>query len=371
MDKKDEIISMQLDLIRQMTEHNVRRLSDDIWGRDKKRSQTDDEIERINTDGARSNSKDALKKDLGAVVDDENNVCGEPEQKNFDDPRNEPDGKEDEIENLDDLMAELDEYIGLESVKEEIKSLINMAKVYKLRRDNDLPVTNISLHIVFSGNPGTGKTMIARFMARVYRSIGILSKGSFVETDRGGLVAGYIGQTAIKTGEVLKSALGGVLFIDEAYSLVGKGENDFGYEAIDTILKFMEDHRDDIVIIVAGYTELMEEFIDSNPGLRSRFNKYVYFEDYNVGDLLEIFKLQCKKGFYNVEDDALKEVEKYLSEKTRDSEDFGNARGVRNTFEKILTEQANRLASMDEVTKEDLMRITADDVARALDLNGK
>ncbi len=171
-----------------------------------------------------------------------------------------------------------------------------MVNVYKLRRAHDLPTTDMSLHMVFTGNPGTGKTMMARMMARIYRSLDILSKGQLVEVDRSGLVAGYVGQTALKTQKVIEKAMGGVLFIDEAYALNGKSENDFGQEAIDTILKAMEDHRDDLVVIVAGYTDLMEKFIHSNPGLESRFNRFLLFEDYSPDEMLAIFRMQCKRA---------------------------------------------------------------------------
>ena len=197
-------------------------------------------------------------------------------------------------------------------MKKEVENLINMAMVYQMRREHGLPNTDVSLHMVFSGNPGTGKTMIARFMARVYHSLGILSKGQLVEVDRSGLVAGYIGQTAIKTAKVLESAMGGVLFIDEAYTLTSKSENDFGFEAVDTILKAMEDNRDDLVVIVAGYTELMEEFVDSNPGLRSRFNKYLDFADYTAEEMCAIFALQCKKSQYTLDPDAEKLLKDYF-----------------------------------------------------------
>ncbi len=165
----------------------------------------------------------------------------------------------------------------------------------RLRREHGLPTADLSLHMVFSGNPGTGKTTVARLMARIYHSLGILSKGQLVETDRSGLVAGYVGQTAIKTRKVIDSALGGVLFIDEAYSLAAGGENDFGQEAIETVLKAMEDHRDDLVVIVAGYDGLMERFIHSNPGLESRFNRFLHFADYTEEELLAIFRMQCEK----------------------------------------------------------------------------
>jgi len=360
-DKRDEIISMQLDLIRQMTQNNIRRLSDDIWGASKS--------------GRTPASPAPDKPGLSAAGNTETPVSPaaetwkEPSAKASDggEGGNIPEKTEDTPprENLEDLKAELEEYIGLESVKKEVKNLINMATVYKMRRDHDLPTADVSLHMVFSGNPGTGKTMIARFMARVYHALGLLSKGHLVEVDRSGLVAGYIGQTAIKTAKVTEEAKGGVLFIDEAYTLTSKSENDFGYEAVDTVLKAMEDNRDDLVVIVAGYIELMEEFVDSNPGLRSRFNKYISFEDYTAEEMTAIFELQCKKSCYTLEEDARKEVTEYLAAASQAAGEFGNARGVRNTFEKILTEQANRIAAMESVTREDLMRITADDVRSA------
>ena len=267
---------------------------------------------------------------------------------------------------ISDLASpELDSYIGLATVKEEVRNLINMASVYKLRRQHDLPTTDMSLHMVFTGNPGTGKTMMARMMARIYRSLDILSKGQLVEVDRSGLVAGYVGQTAIKTQKVIQKALGGVLFIDEAYALNGKSENDFGQEAIDTILKAMEDHRDDLVVIVAGYTDLMDRFIHSNPGLESRFNRFLLFEDYTSDEMLDIFKMQCKKGCYQLSDGVEELVRDYITEENGDPETFGNARGVRNIFEHILVAQNNRLAAMETVTKEDLMTLTQDDVLHA------
>jgi SpoVK/Ycf46/Vps4 family AAA+-type ATPase len=219
--------------------------------------------------------------------------------------------------------------------------------------------------MVFTGNPGTGKTMIARLMARIYRSLGILSKGQLVEVDRSGLVAGYVGQTAIKTGKVIEKALGGVLFIDEAYALNGKGDNDFGQEAIDTLLKAMEDHRDDLVVIVAGYDGLMEKFIQSNPGLESRFNRYLHFDDYTLDEMLEIFKMQCRKSQYTLSPDAEQDVKDFIYDENADGVTFGNARGVRNLFEQILTAQANRLAKMESFTKDDLMTLTRDDVLHA------
>lgn len=239
-----------------------------------------------------------------------------------------------------------------------------MASVYQLRRQHGLPTTDMSLHLVFTGNPGTGKTMMARMMARIYRSLDILSRGQLVEVDRSGLVAGYVGQTALKTQKVIEKAMGGVLFIDEAYALNGRSENDFGQEAIDTVLKAMEDHRDDLVVIVAGYTDLMDKFIHSNPGLESRFNRFLLFEDYTADEMVQIFDMQCKKGCYRLTEDARPLVRDYIAEESAD-DSFGNARGVRNLFEHILVAQNNRLAAMENVTREDLTVITADDVLRA------
>ena len=269
-----------------------------------------------------------------------------------------------EPEKLEDLLAELDELCGLEQVKKDVKSLINLVKVRRLREQADLPVPPLSLHLVFMGNPGTGKTTVARLLARLYHSIGVLSKGQLVEVDRSGLVAGFVGQTALKTQEVVQKAIGGVLFIDEAYALVNQENgNDFGHEAIEVILKNMEDHRDDLVVIVAGYTDLMEKFIHSNPGLESRFNKYFQFEDYTAPELLSIFQSMAKKNGYALSEDA----EGWLKEDLQDlydnrDENFGNARDVRNRFEKAVAKQADRLAAMENPTVEQLMELTVEDL---------
>ena len=263
---------------------------------------------------------------------------------------------------LDELMAELDALVGLEQVKKDIKSMMNLVKVRQLRKEADLPVPPLSLHMVFMGNPGTGKTTVARLVGGLYAAIGALTKGQLIEVDRSGLVAGYVGQTAIKTQEVISSALGGVLFIDEAYSLSSGGENDFGREAIETILKAMEDHREELVVIVAGYTGPMQKFLDSNPGLESRFNKYIFFEDYNGGELNAIFHLQCKKNGYELDEEAEEYAKEFFNAlyEGRD-ENFGNGRDVRNRFEDMVVRQANRVAAMEAPTKEDLVRFTKAD----------
>ena len=349
MDKKDQIILQQLDVIRSMTENSMKRMNSDFWGTPFENVGKEPVTPAAPAAPGKGEEKKNTPPTATAKPGD-----GKPAEEELPPP-----------EKMEDLLAELDSYIGLGAVKEEVHNLINMVQVYKLRREHDLPTTDMSLHMVFTGNPGTGKTMMARMMARIYRSLDILSKGQLVEVDRSGLVAGYVGQTALKTQKVIEKAMGGVLFIDEAYALNGKSENDFGQEAIDTILKAMEDHRDDLVVIVAGYTDLMEKFIHSNPGLESRFNRFLLFEDYSPDEMLAIFKMQCKKGCYQLAEGTEELVRDYINEENGDPETFGNARGVRNCFEHILVAQNNRLAAMESVTKDDLMTIIPDDVLHA------
>lgn len=271
----------------------------------------------------------------------------------------------DAIKNSED---ELNDLIGLTSVKEEIRTFRNYIKIQRERAKKNLPVPQTSYHLVFSGNPGTGKTTVARIVAKIFKELGVLSKGHLVEVSRADLVAGYIGQTAIKTNEKIDSALDGVLFIDEAYTLSKGVENDFGQEAIDTLLKRMEDDRKRLVVIVAGYTKEIKNFINSNPGLSSRFNRYIEFSDYTEIELVEIFKSNLSKYGYYLNSKAetiLKEkIESDILKKNLSSENgsFGNGRYVRNLFEKVIEKQANRLATVSNLNNADINELTEEDL---------
>jgi type VII secretion ATPase EccA len=264
-----------------------------------------------------------------------------------------------------DPYQELDDLIGLGSVKQEVRSLANFVELQKQREAQGLKTAKVSYHLVFYGSPGTGKTTVARIVGRIYKDLGVLKKGHTVETDRGGLVAKYMGQTALKTDTVIQQALDGVLFIDEAYSLVpeGGGGQDYGQEAISTLLKRMEDYRDRLVVIIAGYKDEMQRFIDSNPGLQSRFNRYIDFPDYSGGELADIFKMYMKKNQYTLAPDA----EEYLKEQfdyavAHKDRNFGNARFARNVFEKSIQQQANRLEGQKNLSKSQLTELTVEDL---------
>lgn len=270
---------------------------------------------------------------------------------------------------LEELLAEMDELVGLEAVKKDIRAMMNFIRVCKLREERGMKAPELSHHMVFSGNPGTGKTTIARMLAKLYKAIGVLKEGQLVEVDRSGLIAGYQGQTAIKTAEVIQSAIGGVLFIDEAYALVESDNDTYGKECIATILKAMEDHRDELIVIVAGYDDLMHKFIESNPGLKSRFNKYIHFPDYTGEEMEQIFQIRCKSNGYEVEAEAQELLRAVFDDMydTRD-DNFGNGRTVRNIFEKIINCQATRLASDTDITDEELRLLTMADVKDGLEM---
>lgn len=291
----------------------------------------------------------------GAVAD---SICDEPEEK-------EP------VESLEELREKLHSMIGLQEVKEEVAQIINLISLQKKAEELGEKQAPLSLHLVFYGNPGTGKTTVARLLARIYKALGVLSKGQLVEVDRGGLVGGYVGQTAIKTQEIIDKARGGILFIDEAYSLThGKGESDFGQEAVDTILKAMEDHRDDFIVIVAGYPDLMKEFISSNPGLKSRFNQYINFEDYTPEQLRDIFRLQCSVQNLVLATGCEEYLLSYFKElyEQRD-ENYANGREVRNYFEKVIRTRANRLSPiLDSLTVEQFRTIALEDLEKAKEM---
>ncbi len=266
---------------------------------------------------------------------------------------------------LQDYLDELNEMIGLKGVKEQVNSLVNLIRIQKERKERGLPVVPVSYHLVFTGNPGTGKTTVARLLSKIYNHLGITQNDILIETDRAGLVAGYVGQTAIKTDEVIQKALGGILFIDEAYTLSPKGGDQFGEEAIDCILKRMEDSRDNLVVIVAGYKKNMEFFLNTNPGLKSRFNTHILFENYSGHELMEIFeKFTAQSGYILSEDCKELLLGNFLEKATHPPVNFSNGRFVRNIFEKIVYAQSNRLSqqNLSQMEDGDFTTITLEDL---------
>lgn len=264
---------------------------------------------------------------------------------------------------LEELLAELDALVGLDDVKEEVRRLTSLLRIQELRAARALPTIDTSRHLVFSGNPGTGKTTVARLLSQIFRSLGVVSTGHLVETDRSDLVAGYVGQTATRTRAVLESARGGTLLIDEAYALARGGDDDFGREAIDTIVKFMEDHREDLSVIAAGYPTEMQELVDSNPGLKSRFTRTIHFPDYSTEELVAIFVLISSIKEYHLDDLGTRRLREVIEAEPR-GKGFGNGRFVRNVFEAAVGHHAVRLAETPDVTDEQLTTLTADDIHR-------
>jgi hypothetical protein len=262
---------------------------------------------------------------------------------------------------IEELLAELDELVGLHQVKADVRRLTSLLRIQKLREERGLPTLETSHHLVFTGNPGTGKTTVARLLSQILRALDIVSTGHLVETDRSHLVAGYVGQTATRTRQVLESALGGTLLIDEAYALARGSEQDFGREAIDTIVKFMEDHRDDLAVIAAGYPEEMGDLIDANPGLKSRFTRTIHFPDYTTDELVAIFELMGEDTDYHLDDAGRARLVEVIEAEPR-SRGFGNARFVRNVFEASVAYQAERLAAVEAPTDAELTTLTAADV---------
>ncbi len=265
-------------------------------------------------------------------------------------------------EPLEDLLAELDELIGLTAVKEEVRLLSALLQVQQLRKDRDLPVVDSTKHLIFSGNPGTGKTTVGRLLARIYRSLGVVDKGQLIEVDRSGLVAGFVGQTATKVAEVFDKADGGVLLIDEAYSLTRGGEKDFGREAIDAVVKNVEDRRDSMVVILAGYPKEMADLVATNPGFQSRFPKTIHFPDYDNQELVAILGLIAGNAHYELTDEADDAAEAWFGAHLR-GRGFGNGRMARNLFEAAVSRHATRLVEVDDPTDEQLTTLEASDIA--------
>lgn len=273
--------------------------------------------------------------------------------------------KEEPVEKvtLEEALNKLNSLIGLATVKKQIAAWVDQIKVFQIRKERGMKVPPMSYHLVFTGNPGSGKTTVARIISQIFCALGILSKGHLVEVDRDDLVAGFVGQTAIKTSEIIRKAYGGVLFIDEAYGLAREQGNDFGREAIDTLLKEMEDHRDDFAVIVAGYSEPMNDFLSSNPGLESRFKTHIHFEDYNPDELYKIFAKFISDSEYLVSENVKVCLYEYFNKiYANRGEKFGNGRDVRNLFENIITEQSQRVADLNHPSNEELAIINVDDL---------
>lgn len=273
------------------------------------------------------------------------------------------DKSENDSRTLTELLVDLNSLIGLNKVKAKVNDLIIYQKVQKMRRDNNLNSTKSTLHMAFTGNPGTGKTTVARIVSRIYKQIGLLSKGHFIEVSRTHLIAGYQGQTALKVKKVIEKAKGGVLFIDEAYSITENDNSDsYGRECLTELTKALEDYRDDLVVIVAGYTEPMNKFFESNPGLKSRFNTFIEFDDYSSEQLVEILVLMCKENDYTLSDAVKAVIKDYLDKLVSNKYcNFENGRLVRNIYDDMVMNHARRVVHITSVTREELSLITDKD----------
>ena len=333
--------------------------------------QWQNEIEGIASDGVSAHDDADLESELQSLMSSTRRGDRQPDQPTSSGKNASPGvahatqsaSPERDEDTLQCCLEELNKLVGLEAVKEEISKLSDFLKVQKMRKDAGLATALVSNHMVFTGNPGTGKTTVARLVARIFKALGFLKKGHLVEVDRGDLVGQYVGHTETKTRDVINSALNGILFIDEAYSLVSEGKEDFGKQAIDTLVKMMEDHRKRLVVIVAGYSEQMKGFIDANPGLESRFSTYIGFPNYDVDALIAIFRRICEHNEYTLAEDALPKVRQVMEHGlTQEPESFGNGRYCRNLFEQSLRIHAMRLARASEPpTKEALSLLTAAD----------
>lgn len=274
-----------------------------------------------------------------------------------------PDIKEKEL-SLSELQDEINQLVGLNNVKTKVNDLIIYQKVQQLRKLQGLSVSKNTLHLAFTGNPGTGKTTVARIVGRIYKQIGLLSKGHFIEVSRTDLIAGYQGQTAHKVKEVIERSKGGVLFIDEAYSITENEHSDsYGRECLTELTKALEDYRDDLVVIVAGYTEPMQKFFESNPGLKSRFNTFIEFEDYNASELFEILLCMCKKNDYDLTSEAQDKLKHYFDDSLKKNNgQFANGRFVRNVFDDLVMNQARRVFNIDKPNAQTLKEILLSDI---------